>query len=130
MSELEFTYICFLVGNSLEAFEQWKKLVILICSCEEGLMKYRKIYDDFISLIEVQVNEIPEEFLADIVSNNNFVYIKLRELFRTIKDSETDGRLKTKVKRFQETLTSIYGWDFSHLDSENEEDLPVIVNTV
>lgn len=77
----------------------------------------------------MQLVEVPEEFLADIVSNNNFVYIKLRNLCRTMKESGVEGRLKTKVERFSSHLTKIYGWDFSHLDSEDEDEAPVIVDT-
>ncbi|VEN49907.1 unnamed protein product, partial [Callosobruchus maculatus] len=28
-----------------------------------------------------KVEEVPEEFLADIVTNNNFVYVKLRQQY-------------------------------------------------
>ncbi|XP_017783525.1 PREDICTED: protein AAR2 homolog [Nicrophorus vespilloides] len=128
IGELEFAYICFLVGHSLEAFEHWKKLVVLLCSCETAIKKYRAIYDDFITLLEEQVREIPEEFLADIVANNNFVYVKLRNLFRAVMESSVDGILKTKIERFRDQLTEAYLWDFTHLDEEDEEDLPVVVD--
>lgn len=129
VGEIEFCYICFLVGHSLEAFENWKKLVSLLCSCERAVKKYRYIYDAFISLLEIQVSEIPEEFLADIVTNNNFLYMKLRQLFAAVQYSEVDGRLKTKIERFKELLTNTYGWDYSHLESDDEDEKPVIVET-
>jgi A1 cistron-splicing factor AAR2 len=81
----------------------------------------------FVSLLEIHIKEIPEEFLADIVSNNNFVYMNLKKLFRTIHSSNVDGQLKTKVDRFKNALTSTYMWDFDHLDSEEEDEAPVIV---
>ncbi|KAI4460040.1 a1 cistron splicing factor aar2-related [Holotrichia oblita] len=129
IGELELSYICFLVGHSFEAFEHWKIIIGLLCECENAISKHRNIYDAFISVLEIQINEVPEEFLADIVSNNNFVYVKLRSLFRSINECNVDGRLKTKVERFKRRLTDKFGWDFSHLDSEDEEDAPVIVET-
>lgn len=129
VGEIEFSYICFLVGHSLEAFEHWKKLVGLLCSCQRAIKKYHYVYDAFVSILEVQVHEIPEEFLADIVTNNNFVYVKLRQLFAAVQSSSVDGRLKTKVERFKDTLTSTYGWDFTHLESDDEDEQPVIVQT-
>lgn len=129
IGELQFSYICFLVGHSLEAFDHWKKLVGLFCSCDKAIKKYRDLYDAFVTVLEVQLVEIPEDFLADIVSNNNFVYAKLRNLCRTMKESGVEGRLKTKVERFSQNLTTIYGWDFGHLDSEDEDEAPVIVET-
>ncbi|GJQ81994.1 hypothetical protein Trydic_g6874 [Trypoxylus dichotomus] len=115
LGELELAYVCFLVGHSFEAFEQWKSIVGLLCECENA--------------IKAQINEIPEDFLADIVSNNNFAYVKLIKLFRAMNDCNVDGRLKTKVERFKERLTQNFGWDFSHLDSEDDEDAPVVVQT-
>ncbi|XP_050308401.1 protein AAR2 homolog [Anthonomus grandis grandis] len=127
LGELEFCYICFLVGHSLEAFEQWKRIFILFCSCEEAITKHRMLYDKFLSIVELQVEETPEEFLADIVANNNFVYLKLKDLFRSIRSSNVDGKLKCKADRLKSKLTSLYQWDFSHLESEDEDDAPVVV---
>ncbi|CAH1105542.1 unnamed protein product [Psylliodes chrysocephalus] len=129
LGEMQICYICFLVGHSLEAFDHWKKIFNLFCSCQTGIKKHKHLYDIFISVIEIQIQEIPEEFIADIVTNSNFVYVKLRELFRAIKDSEVDGILKTKVQRFTHKLTSLYQWDFNHLDSEDEDEAPIIVET-
>jgi len=128
LGEFEFCYICFLVGHSLEAFEQWKQIFSLFCSCEDAIKKYRRLYDAFLSLIDIQVKEIPEDFLADIVSNKNFVYIKLRDLFRFIKSSDVDGKLKCKADRLRQAFSDLYQWDFSHLESEDEDEAPVIVN--
>ncbi|RZC00563.1 AAR2 domain containing protein [Asbolus verrucosus] len=129
IGELEFCFVCFLVGHSLEAFDQWKKLVTLFCSCDLAVRKYRQIFDVFITLLEIHIKEIPEEFLADIVSNNNFVYVNLKKIFRTIQSSDVDGQLKTKIDRFRNSLTATYLWDFGHLDSEEEDEAPVVVKT-
>ncbi|XP_023029785.1 protein AAR2 homolog [Leptinotarsa decemlineata] len=129
LGELQACYICFLVGHSLEAFEHWKKLVNLFCSCEIAIKKHRRLYDMFLSIIEVHVAEIPEEFLADIVANDNFVYMKLRRLFGSIQASQVDGILKTKADRLRKSLTEKYLWDFEHLNSEEEDEAPVVVET-
>lgn len=118
------------MGHSLEAFDQWKKLFSLLCSCDLAIVKHRKLYDLFLSSVQIQVEEIPEDFLADIVTNNNFVYMKLRQLFRTIKDSSVDGILKSKAERLKESLTQNFQWDYTHLDSEDEDDAPVVVDAL
>ncbi|CAG9765283.1 unnamed protein product [Ceutorhynchus assimilis] len=127
LGELEFSFICFLVGHSLEAFDQWKKIFILFCSCEGALLKHRRLYDEFLSVVEVHLKETPEDFLADIVSNRNFVYVKLKVLFRSIRSSRLDGELKCKAERLKKTLTELFQWDFDHLESEDEDELPVVV---
>lgn len=80
------------------------------------------------SLIETQIEEIPEDFLADIVTNRNFVYMKLRTLFRAIKDSDADGILKSKSDRIRQKLSQDLQWDFGHLDSEEDDEAPVVVD--
>lgn len=128
IGELEFCFICFLVGHSLEAFEQWKKLINMFCSSELAITKYRRIYHQLLNVLKLHVSEIPEEFLADIVANNNFFYIKMRDLFRNIGNSNADGELKTRADRFKEFLTEKFTWSFDHLDSEDDDDAPVIVD--
>ncbi|CAH0725229.1 unnamed protein product, partial [Brenthis ino] len=127
IGELQFAYLCFLIGHSLEAFEHWKNLVILMCSCEEAIHKYRSVFFHFIRTVETQIDEMPEEFLADIVMNRNLVYKKLRDFFRTAYMSKVDGRLLTMIERFKENLTEKLQWDFTELDTDDEDERPVIV---
>ncbi|XP_041970696.1 protein AAR2 homolog [Aricia agestis] len=128
IGELQFAYLCFLIGHSLEAFEHWKNLVILLCSCDDAIHKHRSIFFHFIKTIEVQIEEMPEDFLADIVMNKNLVYKKLREFFRTAHVSKVDGRLLTLIERFKENLTEKLQWDFTGLDMDDEDERPVVVN--
>ncbi|KAJ0178688.1 hypothetical protein K1T71_005463 [Dendrolimus kikuchii] len=128
IGELQFAYLCFLIGHSLEAFEHWKNLVILICSCDDAIHKYRSVFFHFIRTIEIQIEEMPEDFLADIVMNKNLVYKKLREFFRTAYVSKVDGRLLTMIERFKENLTDKLEWDFTGLDADEDDERPVIVN--
>ncbi|VVD01347.1 unnamed protein product [Leptidea sinapis] len=128
VGELQFAYLCFLIGHSLEAFEHWKDLVILMCSCDSAIHKYRSVYVQFIHTIETQIEEMPEEFLADIVMNKNVVYKKLRELFRIAHASKVDGRLLALIDRFKTNLTEKLQWDFTGLDKDEDDERPVIVN--
>ncbi|XP_022919505.1 protein AAR2 homolog [Onthophagus taurus] len=127
LGEMQFSYICFLVGHSMEAFQQWKQIICLVCSCEDIIVKYQSMYEEFLSILEMHVKEIPEEFLADICSNNNFVYVKLRQLFGYIIMPRVSQKLKNKVDRLIKMLSKNYDWDFSHLESEDEDDAPVVV---
>ncbi|XP_059062410.1 protein AAR2 homolog [Achroia grisella] len=127
IGELQFAYLCFLIGHSLEAFEHWKNLVIIICSCDDAIHKYRSVFFHFIRTIEVQIEEMPEDFLADIVMNKNLVYKKLREFFRTAYVSKVDGRLLTMIERFKDNLTEKLQWDFTGLDADEEDERPVVV---
>lgn len=125
---MQLTFICFLVGQSLDAFEQWKKFVTLICGVDKAIPQYRFIYMEFLQVLETELLYVPEEVLCDIVASNNFVYHNLYKLFGNIEsNSEVDGRLKSYAKRLQDRLTAKFLWDFSNLLEETDDEAPVIV---
>ncbi|XP_006611900.1 protein AAR2 homolog [Apis laboriosa] len=128
IGEMQLTFVCFLVGQSLDAFEHWKKLVSLICGADCAISQRRAIYVEFMKAIEIQLMHVPEDILCDIVANNNFIYHNLHKLFANIEiNSELDGRLKSYTKRFSERLSTKFLWDFSNLQEETEDDAPVVV---
>lgn len=71
--ELQFAFVCFLLGNVYEAFEHWKQLLNLLCRSEEAMVKHHTLYVNLISILYHQLGEIPPDFFVDIVSQNNFL---------------------------------------------------------
>lgn len=71
--ELQFAFVCFLLGNVYEAFEHWKQLLNLLCRSEEAMMKHHTLYVNLISILYHQLGEIPADFFVDIVSQDNFL---------------------------------------------------------
>ncbi|CAK9797196.1 Protein AAR2 homolog [Anthophora plagiata] len=129
IGEVQLAFVCFLVGQSFDAFEHWKKLVSLICGADCAILQRRAIYIEFMIALEVQLVHVPEDILCDIVVNNNFIYCNLRKLFANIEsNSELDGRLKSYTSRFRERLSTKFAWDFSDLQEEAEDDAPVVVS--
>lgn len=129
IGEMQLAFVCFLAGQSLDAFEHWKKLIFLICGADSAILQRRAIYMEFMKALEIQLMHVPEEVLCDIVVNNNFVYYNLRKLFANIEiNSELDGRLKCYTWRFRERLCTKFSWDFGNLQDENEDDAPVVVS--
>ncbi|XP_078050617.1 protein AAR2 homolog [Augochlora pura] len=128
VGEMQLAFVCFLVGQSLDAFEHWKKLICLICGADSVIPNRREIFMEFLKALEVQLTHVPEDVLCDIVANNNFVYQSLRKLFANIEiNSHIDGRLKTYATRFRNRLTSKFMWDFSNLHEEGDDEAPVVV---
>ncbi|XP_076619044.1 protein AAR2 homolog [Colletes latitarsis] len=129
IGELQLVFVCFLVGQNLDAFEHWKKQIYLICGADSAISERRDIYFEFMKAIEIQLTHVPEDMLCDIVVNNNFVYYNLRILFANIEiNSEVDGLLKSYASRFCERLTKKFSWDFCNLQDENEDEAPVVVS--
>ena len=53
--ELQFSFLCFLVGQNYDSFCQWKQLVAMLCGCGEALLKYPQLFLNFISDMHFQV---------------------------------------------------------------------------
>ncbi|XP_066582433.1 protein AAR2 homolog [Prorops nasuta] len=128
VGELQLAFICFLAGQSLDAFEHWKKLVTLLCRVDSGIPSRFSIYMEFLKTLEAQIKHVPEEILCDIVASNNVVYHNLRKLFANIEiNTEVDDRLKCYSTRMRDRLKKKFLWDFSDLQEEEDDEAPVVV---
>jgi len=124
--ELQFSFLCFLVGQNYDSFCQWKHLVAMMCGCGEALLKYPQLFLNFISDMHFQMQEVPEDFFTDIVSCNNFLVTSLTDLFANIKENEDAlTQLKTKAISFENHLSKKFGWSFN--EEDDDEFAPVIV---
>nr|CAG4644194.1 EOG090X0AVR [Lepidurus arcticus] len=125
LGELQFAFSCFLVGQVYDAFEQWKKLVRVICTSDAALTSKPQLFIDFVNDLYFQMQEVPADFFVDIVSRDNFLTQTLRTLFTNIEgNAQVERRLKSRAQRLQETLSARFGWDFME---EPEDEAPVIV---
>ncbi len=126
LGELQFTFICFLIGQVYDGFEQWKKLVHLLCTSEDAIVQYPDIFSLFISVLHFQLREIPSDFFVDIVSNDNFLTSNLRVFFDNLKESTgAQVALREKGFKFKKSLTRHFKWNFNVV--HNDEDEPVVV---
>ena len=55
LAELQFSFVCFLVGQHYDSFEQWKKLLIMLCTCEDAILEHSQLYMNLISELYFQV---------------------------------------------------------------------------
>ncbi|NXQ69595.1 AAR2 protein, partial [Quiscalus mexicanus] len=124
LAELQFAFICFLIGNVYDAFEHWKRLLNILCRSEEAMGKYQDLYINLISVLYHQLNEIPADFFVDIVSQDNFLTSTLQVLFSCTCSSAVDEALRNKAEKFKAHLTKKFRWDF---EAEPDDCAPVVV---
>ncbi|GAB6025434.1 a1-alpha2 repression [Chamberlinius hualienensis] len=124
LGELQLAFICFIVGQVYEAFEQWQKFFQLLCSCDDALEARPQLFSDFITLIHFQLGHLPEEMFVDIVTKTNFLTTTLQVFFSNLETSKAPQELISKGKRFQTFLTKKFKWDF---DVEPDDCAPVVV---
>ncbi|XP_026359209.2 protein AAR2 homolog isoform X1 [Ursus arctos] len=124
LGELQFAFVCFLLGNVYEAFEHWKRLLNLLCRSEDAMVRHRSLYSNLISILYHQLGEIPADFFVDIVSQNNFLTSTLQVFFSSACSVAVDATLRQKAEKFQAHLTKKFRWDF---EAEPEDCAPVVV---
>ena len=137
MCELQFSFICFLIGQVYDAFEQWKALISLLCNSEQAIHRYPSLYIQLIQVVFFQLKEMPQDFFTDIITSNNFLVVNLHNLFNNIRTScelthnhaggnEQAALIKTlneKCNKFKNFLEEKFKFDF---DMEPDEYRPVV----
>jgi A1 cistron-splicing factor AAR2 len=85
LCELQFAFVCFLIGQVYEAFEQWKLIISLLCNSEQSILKHPNMFAKFVQCIYFQLKEMPDDFFTDILTRNNFLTVNLHNLFDNVK---------------------------------------------
>ncbi|XP_073679537.1 protein AAR2 homolog [Garra rufa] len=124
LGELQFAFVCFLVGNVYEAFEHWKCLLALLCRSEEAMKERKDLYLGLIAVLYHQLGEIPPDFFVDIVSQSNFLTSTLQDFFQFASGPGVDSTLRKRAEKFKVHLTKKFRWDF---DVDLDECAPVVV---
>ncbi|KAK2511712.1 Aar2 [Columba guinea] len=124
LAELQFAFICFLIGNVYDAFEHWKRLLNILCRSEDAIGKYQDLYINLISVLYHQLGEIPADFFVDIISQDNFLTSTLQVFFSYTCSAAVAGALRKKAEKFKAHLTKKFKWDF---EAEPDDCAPVVV---
>jgi len=126
LAELQFCFLCFLLGQNYESFEHWKMMVAMLCGCVEALSRHTSLFLDFMSDLHFQMAEVPDDFFVDIVSANNFLVQSLTDLFINIRENDdADMKLKSRAISFENHLSRKFGWTFE--EEVDDELSPVII---
>ncbi|XP_054162808.1 protein AAR2 homolog [Oppia nitens] len=125
LGELQFSFITFLVGHIFDSFDYWKQLLKILCFSEKSIIKYTDFYLNFIRVLHFQLKQTPHELFADIVENNNFLVVFLRQFFFNIDSNDVNEVLRNRGQRFRKFLTKTFKWDFV---SQQEDEEPTIVD--
>ena len=121
------------MGQNYDAFEHWKDLVVLLCSCDEALSQMPEFFSSFLAVVLFQMQQVPDDFFVDILSGKNFLYTTLKDFFELLVDDNLNKKLKKRSKKLQDWLEGKFGVKFG-LDIEalqlgelDDEDAPVVV---
>ncbi|TKW03076.1 hypothetical protein SEVIR_7G038100v4 [Setaria viridis] len=138
LGELQFAFIAFMMGQSLEAFMQWKALVSLLLSCSEAFLRtfYYQLKHGFqrtqdSSSRSEDVGNSP--FLDEAwFSRDIFLYRLSKDFFTVVFEAPVvDGDLLSWARKLKALLETTFGWDLEdnavNLIDEDDEFAPVVV---
>lgn len=137
LGELQYSFAVFLVGHSFAGFEQWRKLLILICSSNRAVLRRPGFYYEFVATLHVQLDNAPTEFFDDPLVGDNFLVPMLAQLFENVLESGNGeapsdavmfGKLQRRVTLFKDAVEKRFGREFSTEDADADEDGPTIVD--
>ncbi|TXG72597.1 hypothetical protein EZV62_001176 [Acer yangbiense] len=147
LGELQFAFIAFLMGQSLEAFLQWKSLVSLLFGCVEAPFHTRsQLFTKFIKVIYYQLKYGLQKDRSDVqtgasallddswLSADSFLHHLCKDFFLLVQEaSVVDGDLLSWTRKVKELLENSLGWEFQHSSAvdgmyfeEGDEYAPVV----
>ncbi|KAK4410133.1 protein AAR2 [Sesamum angolense] len=150
LAELQFAFIAFMMGQSLEGFLQWKLLVSLLFGCTEAPLNTRsRLFTKFIKVIYHQlkygfskdqkdIGTMPEGVSALLdeswFSSDSFLHHLCKDFFSLVLEAPVvDGDLLSWTRRLKELVEDSLGWHFqqnSAVDGiyfeEDDEYAPVV----
>lgn len=121
LGELQVSFILFLIGENLDAFEQYKKLLNLLCRSDNYLFGHREFTNDLLRVLTTQLKQFPEQFFLDILlpdKNDNLIVQALSQLSQV----ET---FTNRWKYVDREMVRLCGPDWNE---EDEEFKPVVVD--
>lgn len=156
LGELQLSFVLFLTAEFYDAFEQWKRLLTLICqssealessltkSCADSKGNSRRVtlsisfWTSLVNIILVQLDWFPSDFGLDQLSENNFILPALSHLLDTLGELELPHQLACASKLLEKKIKKVFGEtclqsnvlvdeNGDQFFSENYQDRPTIV---
>ncbi|GAQ89890.1 hypothetical protein KFL_005740010 [Klebsormidium nitens] len=144
LGELQFAFIAFVMGQSLESFSQWKAILPLMLGCVEAPLRTRtRLFVQFLRALYWQLRHglLPEsnrgagDALLDEawLEKDSFLQHLLAGFFSTLREAQPiDGELKQQADSLQSLLEGFLGWRLSEpeggsLSDEDDEYAPTVV---
>jgi A1 cistron-splicing factor AAR2 len=130
LGEIQFAFICFLFGESLEGFEQWKKLFGLLCACDTAIDTHATFFESFISILTKQLAHAPDDFfIGDDISRGNFLVTCITSLYDICSSSTLTPSFHKQLASCRQLLLTKFKWDVNEaILDQNSEYAPTIVD--
>jgi hypothetical protein len=84
LSEVQLSFLLFILLYSHSALNHWKKLISIICQSEKFVLSQTKFTIPFLRILYEQLNFVPSDFFTSEISKDNFLAPALSSLFTSL----------------------------------------------
>ena len=91
-----------MLGQNLEALEQWKALLCLVSTCREAISNGDSLYFKLVPVVYSQLEELPIDFFVSeelAYKGNNFIQYSVTELI--VNSRSAPANIKARVDKLQ-----------------------------
>jgi len=138
LGELQFAFICFLLAYNIEAFIQWKNLVMMLCASEDATRARPQLFADLLRVLHAQLLQAPEDFLGGAVGAEegtlgealqaSFLCSCLPDLIEICEDETLPKKVFKRARFLRELLEQRFKMTLVEF-AQLREDGPVVVET-
>jgi len=132
LGELQMAFIAFLLGQNFDAYEQWRGLLSLLCSCEDAVTKRPELFTELLRVLFAQIQQSPDDLFEDEMLKGNFLGKCAVDLVEVCSGESVPAKLQQRSAKLGELLRRRFGIspeDAALLGEAvlGDEDAPVIV---
>ncbi|CDW90609.1 UNKNOWN [Stylonychia lemnae] len=146
LGEFQFAFVTFLLGENLESYDQWKKIVNLLCNCEIAVRDKFDLFYKFIPVFYEQLKQLPKDFFQAELSKVNFLNDSLKNFIEICSDQSMPKKLRQRIDKLSQMLSIEYGFlpilsleqrliqqaqisnQQKKFDDMDDDDLPIVVD--
>lgn len=143
LGEFQFSFVAFLLGQSILSFFHWRDIVTLVLNCDPITMdeKHRLFLEEFLRALHWQLHLALEEgsgadtnglfeggFMEELLEGS-FIRSAVAAFVEMVADAPPElSRVADAAGKIKQLLKSALGWDFSITSLDNDDEFaPTVV---
>lgn len=99
LGELQLSFVLFMMIFSYPALEHWKRIVNILCQCDDLMINKPTLYAAFLRILYEQLSYSPEDFFHTELSHENFLRPAMTSLFQLLNSDGLPSTLHEHRRR-------------------------------
>lgn len=109
LGELQLAYITFILGQNYDGFEQWRALLLLLCSCEGAVITRPELFAELCRVFFAQLSQAPADLFGDDLTKENFMGSSVLSLIELCDADGLPLKLRRRCGKLRELVQEKFG---------------------